>query len=443
MTADGRRADRGVVAFFDRTVRLWKHDVPIAVLAAVVVGALVRLVFAFTDNIVGPDEAAYLETGRNIWRGRGIVYRGNPQLHFPPLLPIVLGALAKVTPEPHHATVVLTFVTGVALVGVLGALAWRVAGRRAGVLAMWVAALSPGLSASVARGAGGSEAPYTFLVFAAALVAVGRGKWDEPPTLLRSFVVGLLVGAAYLVRPEGVVLVVAFGLILAVRAVAGRATGPVLTVGTARRVAALGFACAAGLLVMAAPYAAFLHSHSGQWELTAKSVDVNIDAWRDLARQDRAGRDTYLYALDRTGLSTRHKEYSLSALAKAHPRTYLGIVGENAKQLYKSLISLNTTAMPGWRVFALPLLPFALIALWHYRSRAPVLAVGGILGVSVATVLGFFVLNRYLAPAVAALAVLAGIGLARLSPKPRRWWVAIGLVASVCSLLTYFEGPHG
>ncbi|MEY2399207.1 MAG: hypothetical protein QOJ00_2381, partial [Actinomycetota bacterium] len=42
-----------------------------------------------------------------------------------------------------------------------------------------------------------------------------------------------------------------------------------------------------------------------------------------------------------------------------------------------------------------------------------------------------------------ALAVLAGIGLARLSPKPRRWWVAIGLVASVCSLLTYFEGPHG
>jgi hypothetical protein len=72
-----------------------------------------------------------------------------------------------------------------------------------------------------------------------------------------------------------------------------------------------------------------------------------------------------------------------------------------------------------------------------------VIAVTGILAVSLLTVLAFFVLNRYLAPAVASLAVLAAIGLAEASPSRRRIWVALGLAASLLSVLTYFEGAHG
>ncbi len=417
--------------------------VPHAVVAPLVVAGCLRLLFAFADNVVGPDEAAYLATGKNIWEGRGIVYLGQPQLHFPALLPIVLGALAKVTPEPHHATVIVTFVTSVALVAVLGALAWRVAGRGAGILTLWIAALSPGLSVIVTRGAGGSEAPYALLVFAAALVAVGSGRWNDPPSLVRSFVVGLLVGAAYLVRPEGIAIAAVFGVILAIRAIGGRLRRDAFTLANAKRVLALGLACGAGLLVLVSPYVGFLHSHSGKWELTAKSVDVNIEAWRDVAENDRVGRDTHLYKLSQDGLSTRQKQYALSALAREHPKAYLGIVAENIRQFYKSLLSPNTTLMPGWRLIALPLLPFAFFALWRHRSRAPVIALTGILGLALITVLGFFVLNRYLPPVIAAFAVLAGIGLGDLSLKRQRLWVAIGLVASVCSLLTYFEGPHG
>ena len=443
VTAVGRRVTDRATSFLGRTVRIAGHEVPMAVVAPIAVAVALRVLFAFTDNVVGPDEAAYLETGRNIWDGKGIVYRGHAQLHFPPLLPTILGGLAQITPEPHHATVLFSFLTSVGLVAILGAIAWRVAGRVAGVLVLWIAALSPGLNVHLARGSGGSEAPYAFLIFAAALVAIGSGRWDEPPTVLRSFFVGLLVGAAYLVRPEGIALVAVFGVILAVRAVGGRIGRHIFLLANVRKVGALAVACAAGLLLLVAPYLGFLHSHTEKWSLTAKSVDVNIEAWRALAEQDRITRDVHLYKLSPDGLSASQERYSLSVLAREDPKAYLGIVGENTRQLYKSLISLNTTLMPGWRLFALPLLPFAFIALWRNKSRSGVLAVTGIFALAIFTVLGFFVLNRYLPPAVAALSVLAGVGLAQLSERRRRIWVTIGLVATVFSVMTFLEGPHG
>jgi hypothetical protein len=443
VTAAFGRAGKAGAAFLGRTVRIGRREIPMAVIAPIVVGAALRVVFAFTDNVVGPDEAAYLGTGTSIWRGRGITYRGKPELHFPPLLPILLGGLSKLTPEPHHATVIITLVASVALIAIIGALAFRIAGSRARTIALWVAALSPGLSVNLARGTGGSEGLYTAVVLGAALVCAGSGDWKRAPSLWRAFAVGFLVGAAYLLRPEGILLITVFGVILGIRAIGGRVTRDAFNVVNLRRLLATALACAAGLLAFAAPYVRYLHENTGNWELTAKSVDVSIEAWRALAAQDRITRDTYLFKLDPTGHSTKQKTYSLTALARQHPRAYLGIVGENIRQLYKSMLSLNTTTMPGWRLFALPLLPFALYALWRHRSKPAALAAAGCLFLTVATVLGFFVLNRYLPPVVAALCVFAGVGLAEVSDRRRNWWIAIGVVASIFSVLTYFEGPHG
>ncbi|MEY2472360.1 MAG: hypothetical protein QOK28_1689 [Actinomycetota bacterium] len=427
-----------------RSVRVGSREIPMAVIVPIAVGVLIRLLFAFTDNVVGPDEAAYLGTGRSIWSGHGIMYRGSPELHFPPLLPVILGGLAKLTPEPHHATVLVTFVASCALLMIVGALAWRISGRRAGILALWIGALSPGIGVNLARGTGGSEAIYAAVMCGAALVAIGRrGTWDDPPSLARAGVVGLLIGAGYLLRPEGILISAVFGVVLAIRVLGGRVQRSAFSGGNLRRLLAVALVCLASLLVVAGPYVAYLHGKSGHWELTAKSVDVNIEAWRALAAQDRATRDTYLYKLNKSGLSTAQKKYPLTVLARQHPKAYLGIVGENFRQLYKSLLSLNTTTMPGWRLFALPLFPFALWAMWKRRSQATVIAVAGVLALSLATVIGFFVLNRYLPPVVAALAVFAAVGLADLDERKRRIWVTIGIVTSIMSICTYFEGPHG
>jgi hypothetical protein len=431
-------------AFMARSLRVGSHEIPMAVIVPIAVGVLIRVVFAYTDNLVGPDEAAYLGTGANIWNGKGIVYRGGPELHFPPLLPVILGAIAKVTPEPHHATVLVTFVSSCALLAIVGALAWRISGRRAGILALWIGALSPGIGVNLAKGTGGSEAIYAAVLCGAALVAIGkRGTWDERPSLIRAGFVGVLIGAAYLFRPEGILISAVFGVVLGLRAIGGRLQRSAFTAANLRRLVATGLACLAGLMLLAAPYIRYLHQQSGHWELTAKSVDVNIEAWRALAGQDRAKRDPYLYKLDASGHSTDQKKYSLTVLAREHPRAYLGIVGENLHQLYKSLLSVNTTTMPGWRLFALPLFPFALLGLWKHRSQATVIAVAGVLALSTGTVIGFFVLNRYLPPVVAALAVFAGVGLADLDERKRRLWVTIGLVTSLMSIGTYLEGPHG
>lgn len=419
------------------------RDIPMTVIAPITIGVLIRMLFAIADNIVGPDEAAYLGTGYNIWHGNGIIYRGSPELHFPPLLPILLGGLALITPEPHHATVLVTFIASVAIMPVAGALANRIAGDRARVLALWIVALSPGLHVNLARGTGGSEALYALIMLSAALVTVGTGRWDDPPSLRRCFSVGVLVGIAYLVRPEGILIVSVFGVLLGIRILGGRLRRSAFTAPNLRRLVAGGAVCAIGLGIFAVPYIAFLHSHTGKWQLTAKSVDVNIEAWRALAGQDRITRDTHLYRLDKSGHSTEQEKYPLTELARENPRAYLGIVGENIRQLYKSILSLNTTTMPGWRLYALPLLPFAFIELWRHRSKVAVLAVAGVLGLSLATVTGFFVLNRYLPPVIGAFAVLSAVGLAHLDDHHRRIWVSIGMVASIFSIGTYLEGPHG
>ncbi len=430
-------------AFLQRSVRIGRYDVPMAYLAPFVVGVVIRVAFAWTDNVVGPDESAYIGTGLNIWRGKGVVYRGQPQLHFPPLLPAILGGLAKVLPEPHHATVLLTFVTSIALMAILAMLAQRIAGRSAAALTLWIAALSPGLSATLARNAGGSEGISAAVMFGAALLAIGSGKWDDRPTVVRAFVVGLLVGAGYLLRPENIPLAAVFGLVLALRAVGGRVGRSTFTFANVRRVLALAVAMFIGVMLFAMPYLSFLHSHTGKWELTAKSEDVNIEAWQALAKADRRTRDVYIYALDKTGHTTTKPEYPLTQLAKEHPKEYFGIVGTNFLKLYKSLISFNTTTIKGWRLFALPLLPFALFGLWRYRSRSSSVVTLALAGLTLATVIGFFVLDRYLPPVVASLAVFAGVGLAALETPKRNLWIALGMAGSVLSLLTYLTDPIG
>ena len=411
--------------------------------APFVVGVVIRLLFAWTDNVVGPDESAYLGTGASIWRGDGVVYRNSPQLHFPPLLPIILGGLAKILPEPHHATVLVTFVTSVGLMIVLALLAYRVAGRQAAALTLWIAALSPGLSATLARNAGGSEAISALVMFAAALLTVGSGQWNDKPKVRTAFFIGLLIGAGYLLRPENLPAAAVFGLVLALRAVGGRVGKSILTFRNLRVVAALGVAMIAGVMLLAAPYFAYLHSHTGKWELTAKSVDVNIEAWQSLAKADRRTRDIHIYALDKSGHTTEKPSYPLTQLAKEHPKEYLGIVGTNILKLYKALISFNTTTIKGWRLFALPLLPFALYGMWRYRSRSASIVTIALVGLTFATVIGFFVLDRYLPPVVAGFAVFAGVGLATIKTKRRNLWITLGIVGSLLSLGTYLTDPIG
>jgi hypothetical protein len=184
-----------------------------------------------------------------------------------------------------------------------------------------------------------------------------------------------------------------------------------------------------------APYASFLHTHTGEWGLTAKTQDASIEAWHAVAKGDRLTRDSILYALDDTGLGFDDERMSLPALAREDPAAYAAILRTNAGEL-------GTIAV-GWSLVPLPVTALAAWGAWQRRrtgANAVVLVVGAL---PVVTALVFFVQPRYLVLTVAAVTALAGVGLACVSARWRPW--AAAGVLGLCGFLSVqtFHGAAG
>ena len=108
---------------------------------------------------------------------------------------------------------------------------------------------------------------------------------------------GPCVGGAYLTRPEGLLYApVAMAVLARPDRRAGRA-------GTAAAGCSRSGAIGLGLLVFVVPYASYLHSNTGSWELTAKTNDASIEAWQAVADHDREARDAVIYELADDGVS--------------------------------------------------------------------------------------------------------------------------------------------
>lgn len=400
------------------------------------VGVAVRLGLALTDDVITNDASAYLESGRNLVEGRGFVRDGGyPELHFPPGAPVLLGAAWRLTGSPQLALASITFLASSLCLLPLAALGRRIGGDRAGLAACWVAALAPGITSIPANAGGGSEPLYLlFLLVLLWLVSTlpsreGAGVWAT------AALAGLAGGALYLTRPEGLLLVL---LVAAVAAVTSGVVGDLRRRRLSRRrlLRQLGpptvlLAVLAGCM---APYLVFLHGHTGTWELTAKSQDANLEAWRAVADGDRHGRDRVLYELDDSGLGFVGRSESLAHLAREDPDGYADIVRINASQLWSEyVVPRPGGAVPlgHWALLPFPLTPLALWAGWRHRRDPTVLALLGVVGLATATCLGFFVQSRYLVPAVGVLCVLAGVGLVELRPR----WRRIGLYGALVLLI--------
>lgn len=410
--------------------RFWRSLVP-----ALAVGFGIRLAFAVMDRVPSVDETAYLGSGLSLFAGDGFTRGGSPELHFPPLVPTVLGGLAQLMPDPHLPAVTVTLVAGTALLVPLAAIVRRAAGNRAGVYAAWIGAIGYGLAVEPARGGGGSEAIYTLLVLCALWAAISVRPGGLGRIATWSVSSGVCVGLAYLARPEGLWI----GVVLAVIVATGAAGG---LRGLLRRDAAAwraaGVAAAALLAtvaVLAAPYVSYLHDTTGSWSFTAKTQDASLEAWRAVAEGDRRARDEVLYGLDESGLEFSAGRYPLTQLVRDDPAGYAALVGVNLTRLLEFLFL--------WRLIPTPLMLLALWVLWRQRRNRVVLSMLGVALVPVATVLAFFVLPRYLVVTTALLYGLCGIGLTML---PARWLtpakVAIGLMMGLTVFGAMF-GPGG
>jgi 4-amino-4-deoxy-L-arabinose transferase-like glycosyltransferase len=412
----------------------YRERVGIAVLA----GLIIRVTLAISDDVITNDASAYLRSGASLWAGDGFRRDGHPELHFPPLYPAVIGGLHRLLGDPQRAMVAATLIASTALLLLIASLGRRLGGDRAAVAAVWVAALAPGLTDVPVTSGSGNEVWFVLLVLAAirlALLAHDRTSWARHFAALGA---GAMVGCTYLTRPEGL-LYAPVAMMILLAPIVLRAARDRLS-----RVAAAGW-IALGLAVFVIPYASYLHSNTGSWEVTAKTNDVSMTAWQAVADHDRETRDAEIYELADDGVSFVAGRSSLASLAQANPGGYGHIVTTNLQRLVEEVAKPVTRPhiSLGWALLPLPVSLFAIWGAWRLRRRPSVWLLLTALLLPTATALAFFVQARYLIPATAFVCLLAGLAFAELRGVPARIAVIGGAVFLVLSLVASLDGSDG
>jgi hypothetical protein len=179
----------------------------------------------------------------------------------------------------------------------------------------------------------------------------------------------------------------------------------------------------------------YLHEQTDGWELTAKTQDASIAAWRAVAEGDRRARDEILYGLDEAGREFTAGRYPLSQLVREDPSGYLGIVGVNARQAFNQLFL--------WRLMPTPMILLALWVLWRRRRDRTALAIAALCCVPLATVLAFFALPRYLVVTTALLYGLSGVGLTMIRPQWRKLAACVAVALLGFTTVKGMSGPGG
>ena len=72
-------------------------------------GLLLRVAIGATDDAPTTDEVAYIASGTSLVGGDGFVRHGRPELHFPPLVPWLIGTTGRVVGDPHAAATAAAF----------------------------------------------------------------------------------------------------------------------------------------------------------------------------------------------------------------------------------------------------------------------------------------------------------------------------------------------
>jgi 4-amino-4-deoxy-L-arabinose transferase-like glycosyltransferase len=406
--------------------RAWR---PIA--AAGAVALVLRVVFGLTywiDKPLTHDEREYLALARGLSEGRGFTYGPDhqsgtaAQFGRAPAYPLFLAAIGATGPENGSAPMrvkVVQAVIGAALVVVIGALAWRAAGRSAGAAAALGAAVYPPLVWYPAYVF--SETLYSLIALSSALVlqaAVVRAdtarssRAGGPLALLA----GGLIGVGILTRPA-LLLFVPLALLWLLR----------------RRRSALAVALLAAVLAVVAPWTARNYRAHGRFVLVASEGGVTF--WTgnhplargegDLAANPEIKRTEVEFRRRHPGLTAEELEplYYWEAFGhiRAEPGWWLGLL---ARKAFYTIVPGG----PSYRVHSLRyqaasiasyllLLPFAVAGvrtLWRAKERPVAL---GLLACSAVLVcLIFFPQERFRVPVLDPAMIIA----AAASVRPSR-----------------------
>ncbi len=280
---------------------------------------------AARGEVISADGVQYLEAAHLLRAG---AWQRALASFYPPGYPAVIAAVEPVVGGWERAGRAVSLIAGALGVVPLAGIA-ELAGLDdvAFAAALFGLALAPYPARYAADVR--SEALYGLLlllaVWAAAAALVGGRR-------LAPVLAGLATGSAYLVRPEGLVLVLPLGLVLA-------AAG--------RRVAAGALVAAA--IVVAAPYVLYLRGDTQRWILSRKTANVLSLGIRAASGE---GAVVSQAESDRTGLL---------AVVRARPRAF-------AKKL---LVDSGRTFLAFADCLFVAFVPLCVVGLGRGRARAP------------------------------------------------------------------------
>jgi len=246
------------------------------------VSLAVRVTLFWQDKVIAADGISYVSIARSIFKGDGFTAAS----HFPPLYPVLIGLFSYLTPYDEVAGKVVSTIMGSLLVIPVYLLGKEIFSKKAGLIASVLVALSPTLV--VISGIVLSQSTY-ITIFMTALYF--SWKSFHVDSYKNAIAAGVLFGAAYLTRPEAVIVLIG---ISAVFLVLQSKSSPG---GNALKVVVISWAA---FLTIAAPYVYLLHKVFGTWQLTGKSSVTLADSlgWYlnrpDLKREPGFAGLTYL-----------------------------------------------------------------------------------------------------------------------------------------------------
>lgn len=184
--------------------------------ALVVLGAAVRIasVLATRDMRLVDDPADYHRLGLSLAHGRGfgdtvLAAGGGPTSFRPPLYPLFLGAVYRVTGDSVLAARLLQAMLGAVAVALIGWIAYRLAGRTVALLATGIAAVYPPL---VLVGSSLLSESLSLPLELAGVAAALEYRRDHQRRWL--VLAGVAGGLGVLARPVSAVFVLAFAFLV-------------------------------------------------------------------------------------------------------------------------------------------------------------------------------------------------------------------------------------
>lgn len=364
----------------------------------------------------------------------------HPTAFHPPLYSLYLGAVSWLGGHSITSHRVASAFLGAVTIVLIGVLARKLAGRRAGWIAAGLAALYPALwiNDTVLM----SESMFALMLVVVALVAYR--SWEEPGSRRRMFALGGAIGVAALTRSEAVLLLpfVAMPLALGARGLHREARLRLLVTATAALTLVLGPWVLFNLsrfeepTLLSTSTGAFLHL--GNCDATyydpnqigfPHPCDV-ATGQPDLEVLDESEREAVLRERAVTYIGDNLGRAPLVAVVRAARTFGFWQPGRQVETDWRFENRGRAASAAGLLAYYAAL-PFAVaggVVLW--RRRVAVSPLAGMIALSVVSVMGVHALTRVRVAADVAIVVLASIGIEALVRRyfPRRGGLA-------------FEGP--